>query len=563
MATTKDAMTVEGAAEPSNPIERRASRASRAASSIEQADENELAQFGYKQELKRDWGLMHNFGISFSIISVITGITTLFQYGLITGGPGVMSVGWIVVSFFTMFVALGMAEIVSAIPTAGGPYYWAALLAPPKHSAFASWITGWFNLLGQVAVTTGISFGCAGLVSTLATVKSDYTPTPGKTIGIYAAILVSHGVVNTFGVHILRYLNNSSILLHSVGVTSLAIAVLAKAPTHQSAKFVFATFYDGTGDPGWSVRASPAYVACCGVLMSQYTITGFDASAHLSEETRRASWSAPIGVISSVGFSAIFGFFVLIAYLFSIQDFDATIGSAYGQPVLQILVDIFGDDGAVVLMSLIIICVWHCGLFSMTSNSRMMFAFSRDGGIPHFFHKVDDRFRSPIRTVWLAAFLAFCLALPSLGSSVAFAAATSIATIGLYISYGIPILIGLIYSRDFTKRKGPFNLGILSRPIALIAVMWIGFITIIFCLPTANPVTSQTLNYTVVAVGIIAVFSLTSWVVWAHRWFVGPQREIEEAERLGVDPLEPGALERAEIQAGLVDDKGNGAEKKF
>ena len=188
--------------------------------------------------------------------------------------------------------------------------------------------------------------------------------------------------MNTFGVRVLRYLNNTSIFLHSAGVTALAIAVLAKAPTHQSAKFVFATFYDGTGDPGWSVRASPAYVACCGALMSQYTLTGFDASAHLSEETRKASWSAPIGVISSVGFSSLFGFFVILSFLFSIQDFTFTAsGGDFGQPVLQIFADACGDDGAVVLMSLVMICVWHCGLFSMTSNSRMMFAFSRDGGI--------------------------------------------------------------------------------------------------------------------------------------------------------------------------------------
>lgn len=215
--------------------------------------------------------------------------------------------------------------------------------------------------------------------------KSSYTPTPGKTIGIYAAVLISHGIVNTFGVHVLRYLNNTSILLHSAGVTSIAIAILAKAPTHQSAKFVFGTFYDGTGispDPGWSIRASPAYVACCGALMSQYTLTGFDASAHLSEETRKASWSAPIGVISSVGFSSLFGFFVILSFLFSIQDFETTVtGGTFGQPVLQIFADCCGDDGAVILMCLIMICVWHCGLFSMTSNSRMMFAFSRDGGI--------------------------------------------------------------------------------------------------------------------------------------------------------------------------------------
>ena len=151
------------------------------------------------------------------------------------------------------------------------------MLAPEQHAPFASWITGWFNLLGQVAVTTGISFGLAGLISTTATVKNaDYVPTPGKTIGIYAAILISHGLINSFGVHILRYLNNTSIVLHSLGVFSLIVAILAKAPTHQSGSFVFSTFNDGTGmdDVGWSIRASPAYVAVCGVLITQYTITG-------------------------------------------------------------------------------------------------------------------------------------------------------------------------------------------------------------------------------------------------------------------------------------------------
>ena len=166
-------------------------------------------------------------------------------------------------------------------------------------------------------------------------------------------------MVNSFGVHILRFLNDSSIILHSLGVGSLAIAVLAKAPTHQNASFVFSTFYDGTGDPGWSMRASPAYVAACGVLMAQYTLTGFDASAHLSEETRNASWSAPMGVITSIGISAVFGFFLLLALLFSIQDFTNTVGTSYGQPVTQILVDIFGTNGAIVLMTLIMLCTYN------------------------------------------------------------------------------------------------------------------------------------------------------------------------------------------------------------
>jgi len=215
------------------------------------------------------------------------------------------------------------------------------------------------SLPPRVAVTTGITFGCATLISVLSTVKTTYTPTPARTIGIYAALLISQALLNTLGVRLLKYFNNASILLHSLGVTAFAIAVVAKAPTHQSARFVFATFYDGTGVDGavgWSERASPAYVAVCGLLMAQYTITGFDASAHLSEETRDAARSAPRGVLLSIGVSFSFGFFLILCLLFSIQDFQSTIGSSYGQPVLQILVDVFGEDGAVVLFTLVIMC---------------------------------------------------------------------------------------------------------------------------------------------------------------------------------------------------------------
>ena len=196
-----------------------------------------------------------------------------------------------------------------------------------------------------------------------------------------------------------------------------------------------------------------------------------DASAHLSEETHDATRSAPIGVLTSIGVSAVFGFFFMLCLLFSIQDFQGTLTSAYGQPVVQIFVDVFGTSGAMAAMTLVILCVWHCGLFSLTSNSRMMFAFSRDGALPRFFDKVDARFKSPIRTIWLAATLAFILSLPSLGSLVAFYAATSIATIGLYLSYATPILIAVIWPNNF--KRGVFKLGFMSRIIGIIACLWV------------------------------------------------------------------------------------------
>ena len=186
-----------------------------------------------------------------------------------------MTIGWIVVSIFTLFVGAAMAEILSAIPTSGGPYFWAYMLAPPKKAPFFSWVNGWFNLLGQVAVTTSINFGLSNLISLTAEVNSGYQPTPGKTLGILAIVLFSQVCVNLFSIKKLSYLIYTSLTLNTVGVFCLCVAVLAKAKSHQPASFVFGHFYDGTGvgtpPVGWAERASPAYVAVIGTLTAQYT----------------------------------------------------------------------------------------------------------------------------------------------------------------------------------------------------------------------------------------------------------------------------------------------------
>ena len=337
-------------------------------------DEGRLAELGYTQELRREWGLLHNFGASFSIISVVTGITTLFGYGLNTGGPGVMTIGWIIVCFFTLMIGTSMAEILSSIPTSGGPYFWAYMLSPQQHAPFAAWITGWFNLLGQIAVTTAIDFGLANIISLTAQSANGYNPSAGKTLGITAVILLSHVGVNLFSVRSLKYMIYTSVVLNTLGIISLAIATMAKAPKLQPASFVFAMFFDGTAatanDVGWSVRASAPYVAVTGVLMTQYTILGYDASAHLCEETRKAVRDAPYGLLYSIIGSSIFGFFLLVSLLFSIQDFEEVRNEPL--PVLKIMTDSCGKTGGLVLMVLIMLCVWHCGLFSLVRTISLL-----------------------------------------------------------------------------------------------------------------------------------------------------------------------------------------------
>lgn len=138
----------------------------------------------------------------------------------------------------------------------------------------------------------------------------------------------------------------------------------------------------------------------------------------------------------------------------------------------------------------------------------------------------------PAWVVWLACALSFILGLPSLGSAVAFSAATSIATIGLYISYGVPIALRVAYAPRFVR--GPFHLGALSLPVASVAVVWIAFITVAFVLPEENPVGAQTLNYAAVAVGIVLAYALGFWVLSARKWFTGPIKQVNGEWHAGV-----------------------------
>ncbi|RDW59428.1 amino acid transporter-9 [Coleophoma cylindrospora] len=471
-------------------------------------DEAKLEDLGYKQQLLRNLDLLQSFGITYSVICTPFGIVFLFENGLLTGGPAIMSSGWIIVAFFSVLIGLSMAEIVSAAPASGGPYFWSSKLAPPEHSAFASWITGWFNCLGMISGTSTVAFGLAGMIGTLATVKSTYEHTPGRQLALATAIVVSWSIVNALGRRILRFIVYFATAVNSFGIVTISIALLCKAPTRRPSSFVFGDFFDGTGPgatAGWSIRASPAYVACCGALMAQYSILFYDASAHLAEETTRATWVAPLSIISALGLSAFVGLFFLLALLFSIQDIIPTVTSIYNQPVLKILIDIFGEDGGMIVFVVILVSSWACGLLCLTADSRLIFALSRDRALPGYFSKVSVRLLGPVRAIFLSAFLSFCFLLPSIASVCAFAAITSISTIGMLISYGIPIAIGFIYQERFDQLKGPFNLRHWSRIIAAIVLTWICFICIILCLPIATPITVNTFNYAPVAVGVVFI----------------------------------------------------------
>jgi amino acid permease (GABA permease) len=492
------------------------------------ADSRRLHELGYAQELRRGMSAFSNFAVSFTIISILSGCLTLYLFGMNTGGPAVIVWGWPVVGLFTLLVGLAMAEVCSSYPTAGGLYYWSAKLAR-RNAAAWSWFTGWFNFLGQVAVTAGIDFGAAFFLNAFLDLQWGFDNRAWHTILLFGIILALHGALNTFNVRLVALFNDISVWWHVIGVLVI-VGVLAIAPDHhQSASFVFGHFVNNTG---WS---SGFYVVLIGLLLAQYTFTGYDASAHMTEETNNAAVAGPRGIVASIVVSLIAGWVLLIGVTFAIQDYAAEALSDTGVPPAQIFIDSVGATGGKLLLLIVIVAQLFCGMSSVTANSRMIYAFSRDGALPasRLWHRINPRTRTPTNAIWLAAGGAFVLGLPYLWNNTAYAAVTSIAVIGLYIAYVIPTLLRLMQGDSF--HRGPWHLGRWSRLIGIVAVAWVAFIIILFMLPQVSPVTAKTFNYAPVAVLAVIGFAGIYWQLSARRWFTGPKVQGSSEELAAIE----------------------------
>ncbi|HWM98747.1 MAG TPA: amino acid permease, partial [Streptosporangiaceae bacterium] len=373
-------------------------------------DEQRLHELGYAQELRRRMSGFSNFAVSFTIISILSGCLTLYGFGMNTGGPAIIVWGWPIVGIMTLMVGLAMAEVCSSFPTAGGLYYWSAKLARKNGPAW-SWFTGWFNFLGQVAVTAGIDFGCAFFINAFLNLTWGVSTAHWVTILILVIVLFVHGLMNQFGIKLVALLNDISVWWHIVGVLVI-VGVLAFAPSHhQSAHTVFTSIVNNTG---WH---STFYVLLLGLLLAQYTFTGYDASAHMTEETHQAATAGPRGIVMSIVVSLFAGWILLIGLTFAIQHYTTEVGALV--PPAQIFVDAVGSTGGKLLLLIVIGAQLFCGMSSVTANSRMIYAFSRDGALPasSFWHRVNPRTRTPTNAIWLAAAGALILGLPYLWNS--------------------------------------------------------------------------------------------------------------------------------------------------
>lgn len=475
-------------------------------STAPKGDDAELARLGYAQELLRRMGGFASFAVSFSIISVLTGCITAYSDAIGPGGPRALGIGWPLVSVGTVLVALAMAELASAFPTAGALYHWSALLG----SAGWGWLTAAVNIVGQIAIVAAIDYGCASELAATLGLSSR------AAFGLLALILASHAAVNALSVRLVAWLNDFSAAVHILGVAVVVVALLAfgRAQPISFLGEAATTRADGNLTLGF----------LNGLVLSMFTFTGYDASAHLAEETHDPARRTPWGIVTSVVVSAVAGGVLLASITLAIRDLPSIATDKHA--ALLVMRSALGDGFGRAGMGLALAAMWFCGLSSVTSASRTLYAFARDRGIPFSdaVARVHPKTKTPLISILVLTVGPFLLVLGTAPfSDSLFDAMAKMATMGLYVSYGTPILLGAIARhRGRWLRKGPFDLRALGAPIAWAAVGWCIVVLVVCGLPP-NQLPAAMLLGALVLLGIL-------YVVVVRKRFEGPRVKLAALE---------------------------------
>ena len=436
-----------------------------------QRDARELKGLGYAQELLRSMGGFSNFAISFSIISILTGAITLFDYGLQMGGPLEMTLGWPLATLGTLVVALSMAELCSALPTSGGTYHWSAELGGPTWA----WFTALLNIVGLVTVLAGIDYGCAQFLAPILGIHASTR----VLLAIYGLILVSHGFINHYGIRWVARLNDLSVSIHILGVLVLIGALWVFAPK-QPLGFLLSSTSSST------IRAPYAWLFMLGLLQAAWTYTGYDASAHVAEETLDPRRRAPWGIVLSVVISGFFGYLLVLSLAWAIPTISGVLNAkdAAGNPlpaVLAIVTASLGQRAGNAVMLLAVAAMWFCGLATVTSVSRVIYALARDRGLPlaQFWRRTHPRHKTPGAAIWFSVAVAFL----ALVYNASYSVVTSLSVVACYLAYNIPVYLGWRRKRDWLDKRGPWHLGQYSNLINVLALIWTVFICLVMVMP--------------------------------------------------------------------------------
>lgn len=471
-------------------------------------DEAHLESLGYTQELSRRMSAFSNFAMAFSVICILAGGLTSLHLGLASVGGASIGIGWPFACLFSVCTALAMGQIASAFPTAGGLYHWASILGGRGWG----WLTAWFNLAGLITVLAAINVGiytfAVGSLGPIFGFQSD----PGTQTLVVLLITLSQALLNHLGIRITSFLIDISGYLIMAVTILLVLALFFYAPSHDFGRlFTFTNFSGQAGGGVWPAQTNLLVLFFLGLQLPAYTITGFDASAHTAEETKNASVAVPKAIVFAVISSSVFAWIMLATIVMAIPDLKEGIG--HGDKVFFFTMNSVLPQWLCALLYLGCGAAQYlCGLATVTSSSRMVYAFARDGGLPlsSKLRQVSSRYLTPVNAIWTVALLSVGFA----SFSKVYSTIAVVCTIFLYISYVLPIALGLAaYQRSWTK-MGQWDIGGFFRVAALLAVIGCTGLIVIGVQPPNQ-----------LALSLIGYFLLITGVIWfglERRRFQGP-----------------------------------------
>lgn len=508
-------------------------------------DDHRLEALGYKPSFRREFSNLATISFAFSIMGLCSSVATTLNTPLLLGGPASVTWCWLLGSCMCFTLGSSIAEIVSAFPTCGGLYTASAQLCPKSHRAIVGWIVGWLNILGQVAGVSSTEFGLANMIWAAVSISSPtFQLTQGKTVGLFASLLIVHGLLNSLATRYLAFATRGFVFVNLGATIVIIIVLLATTPRSEmhSATYVFGSqgIVNQTG--GWN----NGIAFLLGLLSVQWTMTDYDATAHISEEVRRAAYAAPAAIFIAVIGTGILGWLLNIVLMLCsgpIENLPGISGSAF----LQIMVLRMGTPAALFLWSFVCLTAFFVAQTALHACSRTVYAFSRDHGLPDngYFGHIASSTRTPLRAIWFTTVLSILPGFLDLASPIAANAIFALTAIALDMSYIIPIFLRRIYANhpDVNFRPGPFYMGpgLLGLAANVTCISWTLFVCVIFSLPTVFPVTQFNMNYaSVIAVGVVFLSGVW-YVLSAHRHYHGPTSNLDAGTkgRLGLENVQP------------------------
>ncbi|TFY55690.1 hypothetical protein EVJ58_g8087 [Rhodofomes roseus] len=511
-------------------VDARSITSSRSRNGSTDDDDRLLEEFGYVPSFRREFSNLATISFAFSIMGLCSSVATTFNTPLLTGGPASVTWCWILGACMCFTLGSSIAEIVSAFPTCGGLYTASAQLCPPRHRAIVGWVVGWLNLLGQVAGLSSTEFGLANMIWAAVVVSK------GMTVGLFAGLLVFNGLLNCLATRQLAHITKAFVFVNLGATIIIIIVLLAMTPRSEmhAASYVFGSdgIVNQTG--GWNTGLAFLF----GLLSVQWTMTDYDATAHISEEVKRAAYAAPSAIFIAVIGTGLIGWILNIVMVLCSGPLENLPGAS-GSAFLEIMVLRIGKPGALFLWSFVCLTAFFVCQTALQACSRMVYAFSRDHALPDrgYFGQVTLWTQTPLRAVWFTTILSILPGLLDLASPVAANAIFALCAIALDSSYIIPIILRRLYRNhpDVHFKPGPFFMGdgLLGWVANLTCIFWTMFVCVIFCIPTELPVTKANMNYaSVITVGIIFLSGVW-FVCGAHRHYKGPSGALDN-DREGV-----------------------------